>query len=100
MKEYRENNLNMFLEQNIFNNDFAKFLYEVEDIEFRLIENLVKERKKRSITQKEVAEMTGLSQQAVSRIEKYGNKPSLNNLLKYMYAIGININDLFGKKLN
>ncbi|MGN9163471.1 helix-turn-helix domain-containing protein [Clostridium sulfidigenes] len=100
MKEFTNNNLNIFLEQNIFNNDFSKFLYEVEDMEFQLIENLVRERKRRSITQKEIAERTGLSQQAVSRIEKYGNKPSLNNLLKYMYAIGININDLFGKKLN
>lgn len=94
----KENNLSIFLEQNILNNNFAKFLYEVEDMEFQLIKNLVKERKKRSITQKEIAEKTGLSQQAISRIEKYGNKPTLTIYLKYMYAIGININDLFERE--
>jgi len=94
----KENNLSIFLEQNILNNEFAKFLYEVEDMEFQLIKNLVKERKKRSITQKEIAEKTGLSQQAISRIEKYGNKPTLTIYLKYMCAIGININNLFERE--
>ena len=97
MEGFREDNLNLFLEKIILKDSYSKFLYEVQDIEFKLIENLVNERKKRSITQKEIAEKTGLSQQAISRIEKYGNRPSLSNLLKYMYALEININDLFNK---
>ena len=73
----------------------TKFLYEVEEMQFTLIENLVKERKKRNLTQKDISRITGLSQQAVSRIEKYGNSPSLINLIKYLKALNIDINGLF-----
>lgn len=73
----------------------SKFLYEVEDIEYRLIENLIAERKRKNLTQLDISKITGMSQQAISRIEKYGNRPSLTNLLKYMKAITLDINSIF-----
>jgi Predicted transcriptional regulators len=73
----------------------SKFLYDVEDIEYRLIENLVAERKRKNLTQLDISKITGMSQQAISRIEKYGNRPSLTNLLKYMKAIKLDINSIF-----
>lgn len=75
--------------------DNGKYLYSVEDQEYRLIENLVAERKRQSLTQADISLRTGMSQQAVSRIEKYGNKPSLTNLLKYMKALNLDINSMF-----
>lgn len=75
--------------------DNGKYLYGVEDQEYRLIENLVAERKRQSLTQADISLRTGMSQQAVSRIEKYGNKPSLTNLLKYMKALNLDINSMF-----
>jgi DNA-binding XRE family transcriptional regulator len=75
--------------------DNGKYLYGVEDQEYRLIENLVSERKRQSLTQADISLRTGMSQQAVSRIEKYGNKPSLTNLLKYMKALNLDINSMF-----
>lgn len=75
--------------------DNGKYLYAVEDQEYRLIENLVAERKRQSLTQADISLRTGMSQQAVSRIEKYGNKPSLTNLLKYMKALNLDINSMF-----
>lgn len=75
--------------------DNGKYLYGVEDQEYRLIENLVAERKRQSLTQAGISVRTGMSQQAVSRIEKYGNKPSLTNLLKYMKALNLDINSMF-----
>lgn len=73
----------------------GKFLYDVEDQEYRLIANLIAERKRQNLTQADISEKTGMSQQAVSRIEKYGNKPSLANLLKYMHALKLDINSMF-----
>lgn len=72
-----------------------KFLYEIEDIEYQLIENLITKRKNMNLTQKDIASITGMSQQAVSRIEKYGNKPSLTNLIKYMRALNLDLNVIF-----
>lgn len=73
----------------------SKFLYEVADQEYQLIERLVNERKRKELTQLDISKITGMSQQAVSRIEKYGNKPSLTNLLKYMKAVRLDINSIF-----
>lgn len=75
----------------------SQFLYQVEDMEYKLIENLVKARKRLKMTQKDISKITGMTQQAVSRIEKYGNKPSLTNLLKYMRALNVDINLIFNE---
>ncbi|EGT3944779.1 TPA: helix-turn-helix transcriptional regulator [Clostridioides difficile] len=64
-------------------------------VEKDFIQNLVNFRKKQNITQKEIAEKTGLTQQAISGIETGGRKPTLINLIRYLQGIGININDLF-----
>lgn len=56
--------------------------------EYEFIQLLVKARKEQGLTQKEVAERSGLTQQRVSRIERTGNSPTLGNLMKYANAIG------------
>lgn len=92
MNNFTKIDINTLIEQETLKNNF---LYDVEDIEFRLIENLVTERKKKKLTQQEISKITGMSQQAISRIEKYGNKPSLKNLIKYIKALDIDINVIF-----
>lgn len=47
------------------------------------------------MTQRDIANKIGLSQQAVSRIEKYGNAPSITNLIKYLRALDLDINSIF-----
>ena len=57
--------------------------------ECKLRRDLIEARKRKSITQGEIQEITGLTQQVISRIET--NKeisPSLKNLMKYANAIG------------
>lgn len=78
-----------------FNDEKEKFLYEVEDDQFKLIQNLIKKRIEKNMTQRDIADKTGLSQQAVSRIEKYGNTPSMANLIKYLRALDLDINSIF-----
>lgn len=77
-----------------FNNK-EKFLYDIECEQYELIENLIKERKKKGLTQKDIAQKTGMTQQTVSRIEQYDVKPSLLNLLKYLKAVDLSINSIF-----
>lgn len=76
------------------------FSHMIEEDNYKLIENLIKIRKSKNITQKDISNITGMSQQAVSRIEKYGHCPSLINFLKYIRVLGININDILISNLN
>lgn len=77
MKEILEKNSNL------------KKVYEQHEAEFNLRCELAKVRKMQDITQKELCERTGLTQQVISRIEKDNDiSPSLRNLIKYVNAIG------------
>ncbi|EHK2442921.1 TPA: helix-turn-helix domain-containing protein [Clostridium perfringens] len=69
--------------------------FELEEIEMNFIKNLVKRRKKLGLSQRDLAYKTGLTQQAICSLEKCDRKPTLPNLIKYLFGIGININKLF-----
>lgn len=57
--------------------------------EFELRSELSKMRKKNNVTQKELQEKSGLSQQAISRIEVGKDvSPSLKSIVRYLDAIG------------
>ena len=61
----------------------------LEKEEMRLRNDLTKMRKRNNITQKELQQVSGLSQQAISRIEVGKDvSPSLKSLIKYADAIG------------
>lgn len=57
-------------------------------LNINLIKSLVEFRESTGITQKEVAERSGLSQQMVSRMENVDYSPTLESFLKYMLALG------------
>ncbi len=59
--------------------------------EYELIQKLVSFRKEAGLTQKDVAKKSGLTQQMISRIEKYDNSPTLSNFMKYVEAIGVDL---------
>jgi len=63
------------------------------DLEFQFRGELLEARKKTNLTQKEIAEKSGLKQQAISRIEKgYQNRSvTLPTLLRYVDALGLNL---------
>lgn len=56
----------------------------IEDIIYKLIQDAVELRKENGFLQEEVAARSGLAQQAVSRIEKLDNIPSLKTFIKYL----------------
>ena len=53
-----------------------------------LIEELVKERKERGISQQEIAELTGMLTPNIARIESCKSIPTLPVLMKYASALG------------
>ena len=65
-----------------------KFDAEQKEFEFRL--KLARARKEKNFTQNNIKETTGLTQQAISRIEKGTNyrSPTLKTLIRYIDALG------------
>ena len=65
----------------------AKKVYGEFQTKIALQEQLIRMRKAENMTQKDLAIAAGLSQQAVSRIEK-GSGATINSLIKYLNGIG------------
>jgi DNA-binding XRE family transcriptional regulator len=65
-----------------------KFEADQKEFEFRI--KLARLRKEQNLTQNNVKEVAGLTQQAISRIEKgtNGRSPTLNTLIRYVNALG------------
>lgn len=68
----------------------ARKAYEEFQAKIALQQQLVQMRKAEHMTQSDVAHAAGLSQQAVSRIEK-GAGATINSLIKYLTGIGYGI---------
>lgn len=66
---------------------------EVNKKEKLLIELLVKIRKEKKLSQEKVAKLSGLTQQSISRLETLNTKPNLSNLIKYMYALDLDLEE-------
>ena len=62
--------------------------YYISDNDKKLVENLIAIRKKENISQKDLAEMTGNSQQAISRFEQQTHSPSLKMFTNIVHALG------------
>ena len=78
------------LEQLIASNEDARKTYDDFQARINLQKELIAMRKAENLTQSDVAKVTGLSQQAVSRIEK-GTGATINSLIKYLSGIGYEI---------
>lgn len=68
----------------------ARKTYEEFQARIALQQKLIETRKAERMTQRDVANASGLSQQAVSRIEK-GAGATVSSLIKYLMGIGYSI---------
>lgn len=75
------------LEKLIATSDEARKVYDELQAKVAFQEQLIQMRKSENMTQTDVAHISGLTQQAVSRIEK-GQGLSFNSLMKYLRGIG------------
>lgn len=58
---------------------------------YDIVYEITKVRKEHNITQKQLAELTGLSNNTISRIETYLTTPSLPVLIKIINALGMGL---------
>ena len=86
MSKYFKN----FLNEQLKDEEFRKE-YERLEAEFQIIKEIVEARKDKNITQKELADLTGITQGDISKIENGNANPSLKTLKE--------LADAFGKKL-
>ena len=78
------------LNQLIEESEEARKAHEEFQTRIGLQKKLIEMRKAESMTQADLAKATGLSQQAVSKIEK-GSGATINSLIKYLRGIGYSI---------
>lgn len=67
------------------------FEYKKIKQEYKLIEKLVETRKAKSMTQKELADLAGLSQQAISRLELEKHIPKMDTLIRLLDSLDLEI---------
>ena len=87
----KKNNIDTFLIELEKNNETFKKWGDLYRIEENIIKTIISTRKKKGLTQKEVAEMTGLKQLAIARIENNVNSPQLDTLIKILDALDLKI---------
>src|SRR5665648_358837 len=68
--------------------EFAKG-FDLTQREYKLIGEVIKARKSKGFTRKELAQLLGFKQQVISRIETRREVPSLSNVLKISDALGL-----------
>ena len=59
--------------------------------EREIIDAICNIRKEKKVSQKELAQLTGNKQQAISRLEKKGHSPSLKLALSLLHALGYDL---------
>lgn len=73
-----------------------EFLEEWEntEIEYRIARNIILQRKKLNLTQKELAEKTGIKQSAISRVESGNQNTTIKTLALIADGLEISVSDL------
>lgn len=62
--------------------------YDALEPEFQLVRKMIRARREAGLTQKELAERTGIQQSNISRIENGNGNPSLSTLNKLAQGLG------------
>lgn len=81
-------NFNDFLTEKLENPDL-KLEYDKLEPEFTIIQAMIDARKKTGLTQKQLAEKTGIAQGDISRLENGNANPSLQTLQRLASAMGM-----------
>lgn len=85
MSSFRKH-LNSMLEQPDFQGEYEKL-----QPEFEIMKALIEARTKQNMTQKELAERSGIRQSNISRIEKGASSPNISTLQKLAEGLGMNL---------
>lgn len=69
----------------------TKAEYDALEPEFAIIQAILDARKSKGITQKELSELTGISQGDISKLENGNANPSVNTLKRIACAMGMSL---------
>lgn len=82
MRNFRE------LEKELIKDPEYKREYDKLELEFKLVDAIIRQRHEKGVTQKELAKLMGTKQTAISRFESGTYNPSLKFLKKLTEALG------------
>jgi DNA-binding XRE family transcriptional regulator len=88
---FEQTNVKDILEIKLQDKEF-KDAYDQVKSEYRIIEQIVKQRKSKKMTQKELAQKANVSQQAISRLEKEKHIPNMGTLIRILNGLGLELN--------
>lgn len=77
-------------DKKVKNPKFAKSYDEIEK-EYELIRKIVRVRKEKKLTQRELARRVGVQQQVISRFEREKHIPTLTGFIKILDGLGLDI---------
>ena len=80
----------LIIKQLIENDKSLQLQHDLFIAEMNFKQELINARRNKNLTQKEVSELSGLSQQAISRLEK-GKGGTIETILKYLASIGYSL---------
>ena len=83
-------NLRETLNQQLQNPKF-KTEWDALEPEFQIIKAMIDGRKEKNITQKELADLTGITQADISRIETGNSNPSIQTLQRLAAGLGMRV---------
>ena len=72
----------------ILKNEEVKREYDLMEIEYKIIEEIIMARKEKNLTQRGLAQLIGTKQSNISRLESGNYNPSLDFLQKVATAMG------------
>ena len=81
---------NDYLNNELKNDDFKKE-YEALEPEFEIIRAMIEARKRKGLTQKELAARTGIAQGDISKLENGNANPSIKTLQRLAAGMGMKI---------
>ena len=84
-------NVREIIEQKRAEDPVFRIEFDRVHLEYQLIMQLVKERKAMDMSQDELAKKSGISQQALSRLEREKHVPTLSTFIKIINALGLEI---------
>ncbi len=83
----KQTTFNELLKKELRNKEFKQAWDNLEP-EFQLVDAILTARKERSLTQKELSELTGITQTDISKIENGNANPSLATLKRLAKGLG------------
>lgn len=87
---FKKMNVRKVVEEKRKNHEFNENYIEVEK-EYELIRLVVEARKSSGMTQQNLAESVGMSQQEISRFEREKHIPKLSNFIRILDALGLEL---------